>query len=207
MIHPILKYLVLIIGISASACNPTDRVITHSNDSQAQSFDDRISRQVEADLKHYFLSLNNDDIDQVVNMTYPKLFGSSGIKGAKENYIRQKMQGLSKKVELKQIDKVSPLIEADGNYYAIVNATGNASVVLSNNLKESRPYIKSNFELSYDSKCTSESESELMINDAHIQFIAISEKGSNFFWQYIEVDRQKLPYYNQIIPEEVLSEI
>lgn len=196
----------LFILLSISGCSSSD-VVSYKGRNESKTLEQRMAQQFDTDLNHYFKSMNNYDIDQVVEMTYPKLYGQKGIKGAKENYIMQKARGLQKKVYLKQINKVSSIIETDEKYYAIIEATGDASLTLDPILKEHKAYIQNSFELSYDMKCSFETDTELRIEDAHLQFIAISEKGSNYYWQYIEVDRQKLPYYNQIIPEKVLAEI
>jgi len=65
--------------------------------------------------------------------------------------------------------------------------------------------IKIELELSYDTSESIIENNTIIIKDAYFSFIAISKKGSNFLWQYIEVDKQKEPFYDQIIPAEILD--
>jgi len=67
--------------------------------------------------------------------------------------------------------------------------------------------LKYEIELSYDTPGAIIANNKIVIENAYFSFIAISKKGSNFLWKYIEVDKQKEPYYDKIIPVEVLDKL
>jgi|GEM_PF-1281484 len=179
----------------------------NSNQKHKKNSTERIQDQVQSDIKHYVSSLNNEDFDQMLSMTYPKIFSGKDVKKLKEELILQRAAGFKKEINLKSIDDVSkPVLEND-TYYVHIECTGDVSTHLNNGLEKNIDYIRNNLQLSYDSNEVRQTANTVTIDDALIEFIAVSKKGSNFYWEYIEVDRQKSPMYNRIIPQNVLDAI
>jgi len=57
------------------------------------------------------------------------------------------------------------------------------------------------FELSYDTPDAIISNNKRCL----FFFITTSKYGSNYLWKYIEVDKQKEPFYSQAISAEILD--
>lgn len=182
------------------------------NDKQAsksatnENIENRINKQIKKDINYYIECLNAKKFDELVEMIYPKLLGRQSKKDFKEDLIKQNIYGVYKEINPYKIESISPVNVHDKENYLQIFCTGDVKLHVSGDALKSIDRIKMELELSYDTSESIIENNTIIIKDAYFSFIAISQKGSNFLWQFIEVDKQKEPYYNQIIPAEILDE-
>lgn len=168
---------------------------------------DNAEKQFNLDLQHYFTSLNEGRWEEVILTTYPKIHGKKTHREIVQGYIKSMVFGVKRKVDLKKIERITPLVEDQDNQYARIYYGAAVEVELSGEAIDQRDLIKTDLELSYDTPDVvyDEVQHKFLI-DAYSSMIAISEKGSNI-WKYIDVDKQKESQYHRIIPEAVLAQL
>jgi len=167
--------------------------------------EERINKQIENDIHYYIENLNTKKFDELVEMIYPKLMGDQSKKGFKEALIKQNIYGVYKEIDPYKIESISSVYEHNNENYVQIFCSGDVKLHVSGEASKTIERIKVELELSYDTSESIVENNTIIIKDAYFSFIAISQKGSNFLWQYIEVDKQKEPYYNRIIPDEILD--
>lgn len=162
-------------------------------------------RQFTLDLNHYFNSYNTKDWDQVVELTYDPVFGGKPRNERIADYVVANMNGMERTISNVKIEKVLKGEEDKDNKYAKIFYSATVSVKLKDSMVEHKEAILTNLELSYDTKEISfnETNNEFII-PAYAYMLAISKKGSNDYWEYIEVDKQKEPYLSQVVPEDLV---
>jgi len=181
------------------------------NDKQAQTnttdtnIENRINKQIKKDINYYIECLNTKKFDELVEMVYPKLMANQTKKGFKEALIKQNILGVYKEIDPFKIESIGPVYTHSNENYVQVFCTGDVKLHVSGEALKTIERIKIELELSYDTSESIIENNTIIIKDAYFSFIAISKKGSNFLWQYIAVDKQKEPYYDQIIPTEILD--
>ncbi len=169
------------------------------------NIEERINKQIKEDIAYYIECLNTKKFDELVEMIYPKLFGRKSKNDFKEELIKQNIFGVYKEIEPYKIESISPVHVYDGDNYVQIFCSGDVKLHVSGEAASTIERIKMELELSYDTSDSMIENNTIIIKDAYFSFIAISRKGSNFLWQYIEVDKQKEPFYDQIIPAEILD--
>ncbi len=164
-------------------------------------------RQFELDIEHYLNSYNDQHWDEVYLTTYPGVFGRKTKDDVVADFIQQDLFGIKRTVQLRKIEKVSPIVENEKNRYAKIYYDALVQIDLEGEALKNKDFIQTNVELSHDTPDVvfDENKNALLL-DAYCSMIAVSKKGSNI-WKYIEVDKQKEPYYNQIIPEDILAQL
>lgn len=166
----------------------------------------RINKQLENDIKFYIESLNHNNFEDLTSLIYPGLFGVKSRKDHKEDLVKQKIFGVTKKIELHKIESISPIYTFKDNLYSKIDCTGDVILHLANEAVKNIENIKIEFELSYDTNEVITKEDQLVIEDAYFSFIAIKNKSkASNVWTYIEVDKQKEPFYDSILPSEILD--
>lgn len=168
---------------------------------------ERLQNQIKKDVKFYIETLNEKRFDELMELTSAKQFTTKSLKDYKLDLIKQNIAGVSKQINLKKIEKISEILEHKNEYYAKIYCTGDAILNVTGEYADAIDRLKIEFELSYDTPDAVIENSKIIIKDAYFSFIAISKKGSNYLWKYIEVDKQKEPYYNKIIPKEILDKL
>lgn len=168
---------------------------------------DRVKKQIENDVRFYIETLNDKRYDELVEVTSTKLFGNKSLKDYKLDLIKQNIAGVSKQINLKKIESISEIVEYKNEYFCIIYCTGDVILNVSRGAEQGIEALKYEFELSYDTPDALIEKNKVIIKDAYFSFIAVSKKGSNFLWKYIEVDKQKEPYYDAVIPAEVLDKL
>lgn len=186
------------------SCQPVVEKGKQASNSEI-SVEERIKNQISNDLHFYIESLNNKKFDELVELVYPKMFGAKSKKDFKLDLIKQNIQGVYKEINAFKIESISPVYSHENENYVQVFCTGDVKLNVSGEALNNIKGIKINLEYSYDTSETEIQENSIVINDAYFSFIAISQKGSNFLWKYIEVDKQKEPFYDSIIPVEILD--
>lgn len=195
----------LFINIICIACQPVTEKGKQGADSKV-NVEDRIKNQIKNDLNFYVESLNTKQFDELVELTYPKLFGAKGKKDFKTDLIKQNIYGVYKEINQFKIESISPVYNHKNEHYVQIFSTGDIKLHVSGEALQTIERIKVELELSYDTSDAQIENNSIVIKDAYFSFIAISKKGSNFLWKYIEVDKQKEPFYDAIIPAEVLDQ-
>lgn len=182
------------------------------NDQQTQkkstdtNIEQRINKQIKEDIAYYVDCLNTKKFDELVELVYPKLFGRKSKDGFKEDLIKQHIFGVYKEIKPYKIETISPVYVHNGDHYVQIFCTGDVRLHVSGEAVNTIESIKIELELSYDTSDSIIENNTIIIKDAYFSFIAISKKGSNFLWKYVEVDKQKEPFYDQIIPAEILDQ-
>jgi len=172
-----------------------------------KSTDERAKKQIESDIRYYIESLNEKRFDELITLTSTKLFVNKSVEDYKIDLIKQNISGVYKQIDLKKIESLSEIVEYKNEYYCKINCTGNVVLNVSGEALSNIEALKYQFEYSYDTPNAIIDDGKVVINDAYFSFIAHCKKGSNFLWKYIEVDKQKEPYYDKIIPVEVLDKL
>jgi len=172
------------------SCQPVVEKGKQASNSEI-SVEERIKNQISNDLHFYIESLNNKKFDELVELVYPKMFGAKSKKDFKLDLIKQNIQGVYKEINAFKIESISPVYSHENENYVQVFCTGDVKLNVSGEALNNIKGIKINLEYSYDTSETEIQENSIVINDAYFSFIAISQKGSNFLWKYIEVDKQK----------------
>jgi len=186
------------------ACESKELVETQAS---TKTYANSIQQQFELDLQHYMDSYNAQHWDEVYLTTYSGVFGRKTKDEVTTDFIQQNLFGIKRTINLRKIEKISPVVEDDKNKYAKIYYDALVQINLEGEALKNKDFIKNNVELSHDTPDVifDESNNALLL-DAYCSMIAVSKKGSNI-WKYIEVDKQKEPYYNQIIPEAILAQL
>jgi len=192
-------FLLLLVG-----CNKKETA--EKNKQTSSNNTDPIARQFELDVNHYINSYNNMHWDEVIETTFPPMFGNKTKEDLMADYVKMAITGMNRQTDIIKIEKITPVVEDAGNLYAKIYFGANVQMNLLGTALENKDLIKYNLELSYDTEevLFDESKSALTIDNAYCSMLAVSKKGSNI-WKYIEIDHQKAPYLTQIIPIDVLK--
>jgi len=197
--------LLLVIFFSIVGCTNAENQSVNVKENLTD-IETRTNKQLENDIKFYIESLNHNNFEDLTSLIYPGLFGVKSRKDHKEDLIKQKIYGVTKKIELHKIESISPIYTFKDNLYSKIDCTGDVILHLANEALENIENIKIEFELSYDTNEVIAKEDQLVIEDAYFSFIAIKNKGkASNVWTYIEVDKQKEPFYDSILPVEILN--
>jgi hypothetical protein len=203
-------YIVLMMLLLVVACVPNDTSIipTATETTTPRSKKESYARQFELDITHYLTAYNNKRWEDIIDITYPKVYGNKTRDEKIMQYIQAEMMGMLRITKLQKIEKISDIITDKGNLYAKIYFGADVVVALSGEMLEKKEYIKTNLELSYDTQAVEFDEklNAYTIKDAYVTMLAISEKGSNL-WKYIEIDKQKEALLPQIIPAEILAQL
>ncbi len=165
--------------------------------------------QFKTDLTHYFNSYNQGDWREVIETTYPKIYGNKTDEEIMTDFVRMNMSGIKRSIDFGEIEKVSSIIEDAQHKYAKIFYNAFVSVELDDKAVQNKENIQTNLELSYDTPDVKYDEStQTFFIDAYNSIIAIADKSAkNTIWKYIEVDKQKEPYYAQVIPQNILDQL
>jgi len=198
-----LKMLPLLAAIVFSSCG-TDMLEQGQKQTTTQSANKEL-KQFSLDLNHYFNSYNTKDWDQVVELTYDPVFGGKPRNERIADYVVANTNGMERTISNVKIEKVLKGEEDKKNKYAKIFYSATVSVKLKDSMIEHKEAIRTNLELSYDTQDVvyDEASHEFTI-PAYAYMLAISKKGSNDYWEYIEVDKQKEPYLSQVVPEDLV---
>lgn len=190
-------------------CNNTRDTNVYKSETKPveTSIEDRVKKQIKSDIHFYIETLNNKRFDELIELTSPKPFVNKSLKDYKVDLIKQNIAGIYKQIDLKKIESIGKIHEYKNEYYCKIYCTGKAILNVSGESAEMIDRLKYEFELSYDAPDAIIVDKQIIIEDAYFSFIAISKKGSNFLWKYIEVDKQKEPFYDQIIPTQILDQL
>jgi len=186
------------------SCNKKE--ITEKGPNTASSNTNSQAQQFELDIKHYINSYNNAHWDEVVETMYPPMYNGKTKNDLMTDFVKSSLMGLDRQTNFKKIEKITPVVNTNGNLYAKIYFGADVQMNLSDEALKKKDFIKYNLELSYDTQDVlyDETKKAFTIKDAYCTMLAISKKGSNI-WKYIEVDQQKAPYLSQVIPQEVLN--
>lgn len=195
----------LFLSIICIACQPVTEKGKQGTNSKV-NIEDRINNQIKNDLNFYVESLNSKKFDELVELIYPKLFGAKSKKDFKTDLIKQNIYGVYKEINPFKIESISKVYSHKNENYVQIFCTGDVKLNVSGEALQTIERIKMELELSYDTADAQIENNSIVIKDAYFSFIAISKKGSNFLWKYIEVDKQKEPFYDSIIPAEILDQ-
>jgi len=196
----------LLVLILFSSCNNEKSINGKKNlVTSTASAKERLHKQIESDINFYIETLNDKRFDELVEVTSTKQFVTKSLKDYKLDLIKQNIAGVYKQVNLKKIEKISEILEHKNEYYVKIYCTGDVILNVNGDSANMIDKLKMEFELSYDTPDAVISNNQIIIKDAYFSFIAISKKGSNYLWKYIEVDKQKEPFYDKIIPAEILD--
>jgi len=195
----------LLLSVLSISCQPVTEKEKQEPNSKG-NVENRIKNQIKNDLNHYIESLNNKQFDELVELIYPKLFGVKSKKDFKTDLIKQNIFGVYKEINRFKIESISPVYSHKNENYVQIFCTGNVKLNVSGEALQTIERIKMELELSYDTSDAQIENNSIVIKDAYFSFIALSKKGSNFLWKYIEVDKQKEPFYDRIIPTEILDQ-
>jgi|GEM_PF-3929450 len=198
-----LKMLPLLAAIVFSSCG-TDMLEQGQKQTITQGANNEF-KQFSLDLNHYFNSYNTKDWDQVVELTYDPVFGGKPRNERIADYVVANTNGMERTISNVKVEKVLKGEEDKKNKYAKIFYSAIVSVKLKDSMVAHKEAILTNLELSYDTKdiVYNEDTHEFTI-PAYAYMLAISKKGSNDYWEYIEVDKQKEPYLSQVVPEDLV---
>jgi len=173
----------------------------------AISIEERAKKQIESDIHFYIESLNEKRFDELIELTSTKMFVNKSLNDYKLDLIKQNVAGVYKEINLKKIESIGKIVEYKNEYYCKIYCEGDVVLNVSGQAVDEISTLKYRFEYSYDMPGEIVNENKIVIEDVYFSFIAHTSKGSNFLWKYIEVDKQKEPLYDKIIPVEVLDKL
>ena len=168
---------------------------------------DDLKTQFAIDMSNYFKAFNQEDWEGVIDMVYPKLFDLISKDQMIQLFIQIKEMGMDMKLELKQVDKISEIINYENSRFCRVYYNGMLTIGISGAMLENKDQLKESFIAAYGLENVKyDSINEQFDVNAKKSMMAIASIDSNN-WTYMEYNEQQEEMLYQLIPKEVLDQL
>ena len=168
---------------------------------------DALTQQFDADFKRFFSYMNNEEWDEMMDMTNPQIFNIAPREALINMFKGQKAAGISITVTDTKVKSYTDIMEFQGIYYTKVTYEGTMKMVLKEALMSNLELFKIELYKSYDKDQVSIDErNNQIVIEADKQIVATSNDDKKS-WNYFEIQEDQKHLLVKILPKEVYDKL